>query len=85
MKNFLVTNPFDSSTIMLFGTKAEASTWAIRANRRALVEHPAYNLYEVLGNKATYIGTLFREFGVDFDPSNCWALYNGAVPRSTNT
>lgn len=47
-----------------------------RATKRAiklaktLEGRPSFRLFE----NQKYIGKLYREFGMDFDPKNCWKL-----------
>ncbi len=66
--------PF-SGKMRCYPTKEEAQIDAIRRNQKDH-RHPAYRLFRArVGpreKRAKYVGRLWREFGMDFNPDDCW-------------
>lgn len=73
---YLAINRADHNIAYGFSSREEATRTCIQLNQ-ADEEHPSYDLYECGEHRAaakvvTYIGRLWRAFGRDFDPADCW-------------
>lgn len=73
MEIWFVIDPFDLSPIALYSTKEEASRDSIERNKKS-ENHPAYLLYclDTETKEVQLVGGLWRAFGYEFDPSDCW-------------
>lgn len=67
---YILLSPLDDM-IYIYSSLEKATKAAIQKNKRDR-NHPYFKLWEVNEKKTKYIGRLFRSFGHDFDPKNCW-------------
>ena len=69
---FLLQDPI-TLEIHIYLTMETATKDAIKRNKES-DNHPAYRMYicPIAVDQAFLHGTLYRKFGMDFDPENCW-------------
>ena len=58
-----------------YASLSEATAGAIEENRLS-PDHPALELWEMGVGCGVRVGSLWREFGKDIDPENCWREFS---------